>query len=52
MEEARVSSPDPEEYLKANEDSPFLNDSAEAADHQDDRNVLRVSHYYSYDRRY
>ena len=50
MEEARVS--DPEEYLKANEDSPFLNDSAEAADHQDDRNVLRVSHYYSYDRRY
>ena len=52
VEEARVSSPDPEEYLKANEDSPFSNDSAEAADHQDDRNVLRVSHYYSYDRRY
>jgi len=54
VEEARISSPDPEEYLKASEDSPFLNDSAEAADHQDDRNVLRVSHYYSYsyDRRY
>lgn len=44
VEEARASHPD--SHLKANENSAFSDDFAKAADHQDDREVLKVSHYY------
>lgn len=44
VEEARASSADPEEHPKINGKSPSSEDSAKAADQQDDRNVLKVGH--------